>query len=119
MGTREHPAWPEMEIGLYIRPHPGPLPRGEGEPIAIAAVTALLVIAPKARRKLSVFVSPKPGRRFTLSSGERAGVRASVHLIKRMRFCSSSHFWLEAESRDLDSERNGLPAESIGCKLVA
>jgi hypothetical protein len=68
MATREHPAWPEIEMNLTIRPHPGPLPRGEGEPIAVAgefgaivAVTALRVIAPKSRRNLNVFVSPKPG----------------------------------------------------------
>jgi hypothetical protein len=49
----------------------------------------LVVIAPKSRRNPSVFISPKPGRRFTLSLvpirnrdfSPRAGVRASVHLI--------------------------------------
>jgi hypothetical protein len=46
---------------------------------AVVAVVALLLIAPKSRPKQRVFLSPKPGRRFTISSGERAGVRASVH----------------------------------------
>src|SRR5208283_3481694 len=32
----------------------------------IVAVTALLVIAPKSGQNSSAFVSPKPGRRFTL-----------------------------------------------------
>jgi hypothetical protein len=43
---------------------------------AIVAVAALLLITPKSRRKLRVFVSLKPGPRFTLSLGERAGVAA-------------------------------------------
>ena len=67
------------------RPHPGHLPEERESQLqsldnlaAIIAVTALVVIAPKAGHKMSAFVSPKRGRRFTLSSGERAGVRADV-----------------------------------------
>jgi hypothetical protein len=75
-----------MEMKLSIRPHPGPLPEereSQRQSLVsladIVAVAALWVIALKSRQNLRVFVSLKAGRRFTLSSGERAGVRANVH----------------------------------------
>ncbi len=77
--------WPRRSDGSLARPHPGPLPRGEGEASAchpgcgdIAASAALSIFAPAAAGKLEPRGRPEAAQQFSLSSGERARVRASV-----------------------------------------
>ena len=68
-----------------VRPHPGPLPQErerlcaslDNSSIAVA-VAASLPFAPGNARQPASPASPMSGERFSLSLGERAGVRASV-----------------------------------------
>src|ERR1022692_4520575 len=73
------------KVRIYARPHPGPLPRGEGE----AVVAVKYLVRRNCRRSLAVFRFKARTIRQIVRSfrrlrailpllGERAGVRASV-----------------------------------------
>jgi hypothetical protein len=80
-------------VGVYARPHPGPLPRGEGEHIAslekfsiFMAVTDSVSLA--VRHKITQPIAWLKARRtIPPLLGERAGVRAdtSHHPLKTSR----------------------------------
>ena len=74
-------------VSDYARPHPGPLPRGEGEHdhrfggFAHRGCSPRFGLCCRARPKTeAVALPPGSGRWFPLSSGERAGVRAGLPL---------------------------------------
>jgi hypothetical protein len=75
-----------LEDGSLGRPHPGPLPR-ERESLSnpsrlsmLCGVSPRIVLLAGRTSKLMIASdSPAGERSFPLSSGERAGVRASVH----------------------------------------
>jgi hypothetical protein len=58
-----------FSIMFYARPHPNPLPRGEGT--AVACFEFLR----KALKPLAAFFLPEDWKQFSLSQRERAGVR--------------------------------------------
>jgi hypothetical protein len=71
-------------VGVYARPHPSPLPRGEGEHIAsldnfsiLMAVTDSVSLAVRHRITRSI-AWLKTRRTIPPLLGERAGVRADV-----------------------------------------
>src|SRR2546426_2695334 len=75
----------KKEMRVYARPHPGPLPRGEGEPRRVAGKFATLF---NLRRVFLFCAGARPNfhhsrlarnlRMILPLLGERAGVRASV-----------------------------------------
>jgi len=76
-------------IRANARPHPGPLPRGEGErgcgaaekyPVTVATAVSLR-FAPRGARTTSGAYISKQRRMIHPLLGERAGVRASVNSI--------------------------------------
>ena len=70
---------------VHVRPHPGPLPQEreklsaslENSLVTVAVAAALSFVSRIAQPPASS-ASPMSGERFSLSPGERAGVRASV-----------------------------------------
>src|ERR1017187_4810986 len=86
MATRGHSAWPEMEMRLYTRPHPGPLPPERVNRHPALSDTNTLSFRHDFGAMSNNAVTATMAAKLTSdchwlsrSREERAGVRASVH----------------------------------------
>jgi len=83
----------ETDECVNARPHPGPLPQEREKQVAVPANSSALhasaasvSFAENRIKRQNASVSPDHGERFSLSLGERAGVRASVNVLGVARF---------------------------------